>query len=144
MDTTASANVPAATTTLSAGTPAATAQSQVATASGTTTRAATTKAATTTTPAHTANAKPTGPGTSASQTGPGTLAFKCFPQGEGLTRVSMTWTNPGFAATVTVNGVSYSAGPSWSTGLGFSAKETTPGHGTCSGRVGGESRSGSY
>lgn len=112
-----------------------------ATAPKTTAKPATTKPATTKT---TTAAPPPPPATTVKPSGPGTVTLKCFPQGGGLTRVSLTWTNPGFAASVTANGVTYSDGPSGSTGLGASVKETTPGHGTCSGSVGGVSKSGSY
>lgn len=133
---------PAATTTSPAEDPTATATRTAPSAPKTTTKAATTKAPTTKAP--TTAAPPPPPATTAKPSGPGTVVLKCFAQAGGYTRVSLTWSNPGFAASVTANGKTFSDPASGSTGLGASVKETTPGHGSCSGTVGGVPKYGSY
>lgn len=132
-----------AATTTPAEDPGNTATRAATTAPKTTTKAATTTRTATTTKAATTAAPPP-PATTAKPSGPGTVTIQCFAGGGGVSRVILKWTNPGFNASVTVNGHTYPLINTASTGLGSSAPETTPGHGSCSGTVGGVSRSGSY
>lgn len=122
--------------------PATTTTRAATSAPRTTTKATTAKA---TTKAATTTAPPPAPATTtAKPSGPGTVTLQCFAGGGGVSRVILKWTNPGFNSSVTVNGHTYPLLNTASTGLGSSAPETTPGHGSCSGTVGGVSKSGSY
>jgi len=87
---------------------------------------------------------PPPPATTAKPASPGTVSLQCFAAGSGVTRVILTWTNPGFGASVTVNGHTYPLLNTASTGLGSSAPESPTGHGSCSGTVGGITKTGSY
>lgn len=116
------------------------------TAKAPTTKAAT-KATTTTKATRTTAAPPPPPpppATTVKPAGPGTVTLKCYPLGDGRTRVSLTWQNTGFGASVTANGKKYSTSDTTVTGYGAGIPETTPGHGSCSGTVGGITKTGSY
>ena len=81
--------------------------------------------------------------------GPGSVTVRCYPMTgsmAGWSHGTISFTHPGpFLSTITVNGVSYSdSGNASGSGIGASAKETTPGHGTCSGSVAGITKSASY
>ncbi len=76
--------------------------------------------------------------------GPGQLELKCTHVTEGRTKAVLKWTNPGFNASVTVNGKTTYLSNTSSTSLTAFATETTANHGICTGRVGDSTAANSY
>jgi hypothetical protein len=76
--------------------------------------------------------------------GPGLVELRCTHASDGRTKAVLKWDNPGFNASVTVNGKTTYATSTKATSLTAYATETTSGHGICTGRVGDSSAANSY
>ena len=67
--------------------------------------------------------------------GPGRVVLTCTSS-TGKTKAVLKWDNPGFTASVVVNGKTFTLAGTKGTSLTAFANEVTDGHGICTGRVG--------
>lgn len=76
--------------------------------------------------------------------GPGAVQLTCTAASKGRTKAVLTWDNPGFTASVTVNGKTTYLTNTKGTSLTAYAAETGSGHGICTGSVGDSPAANSY
>jgi hypothetical protein len=134
--------------TKAAGTAAPTQAATQAAAQPQATEAATTQAPTVAptvapTTAQATAAKTTTAGTQA-LVGPGAVELRCTAASQGRTKAVLKWANPGFNASVTVNGQTTVLTNTKATSLTAYAPETKSGHGICTGSVGDSPAANSY
>lgn len=76
--------------------------------------------------------------------GPGAVELRCTEASHGRTKAVLSWDNPGFTASLTVNGKTTSLTNTKATSLTAYADEKKSGHGICTGRVGDSPAANSY
>jgi hypothetical protein len=109
------------------------------------TQAVTTTAPTTAAPtvAPTSATKTTTSGTQA-MAGPGHVELTCTASSTGKTKAILRWDNPGYNASLIVNGKTFTLANTKGTSLTAYSTETTQHHGICTGRVGDVPAANSY
>ena len=76
--------------------------------------------------------------------GPGAVELRCTEASHDRTKAVLKWVNPGFTASVTVNGKTTYLTNTKATSLTVYEEETTSGHGICTSRVGDSPAANSY